>query len=81
VSVKKNLREFYAMPTPPVWVLIALVLLSAEIILSHPSAKPEGMAFWTFSRNHTKVAAHIAVREQSARAVFVRPNTPVVSNP
>jgi arabinosaccharide transport system substrate-binding protein len=58
---KKHLSDLFAATTPAVWVLLALSLGSAAIVLPRPSTQKEGMKLWLFNKMHQQVYAKVAV--------------------
>jgi len=55
MSVFSRLRAFFAVTTPAVWVLLALMLGAAGLIAGRPGARTTGMSHWLFAKGHVAV--------------------------
>lgn len=62
MSVLSRLRAFFAVTTPAVWVLLALVLGAAGLIAGRPGARATGMSHWLFAKGHVPAYAPIFER-------------------
>jgi arabinosaccharide transport system substrate-binding protein len=59
---RKRLGDFFSATTPAVWVLIALALGSALVVLPRGSKPKEGLKLWVFSQTHQE--AYVPLVEQ-----------------
>jgi arabinosaccharide transport system substrate-binding protein len=57
---KKHLAGIFAATTPAVWVLLALSLGAAAIVLPRPSSQKNGMKIWLFNKGHQQVYSTVA---------------------
>lgn len=70
----KRLGGFFSLTTPAVWVLLALSLGSAFIVLGPSSRRKDGMKLWLFAKTHQEIYAAVAGRwnaEQPAPATQI----------
>jgi arabinosaccharide transport system substrate-binding protein len=61
-TLKKRLREVFAVTTPAVWVLLALSLGAGAIVLPHASAKKDGLKLWLFEKHHQQAYAPVLAK-------------------
>ena len=54
-ELKKYLGGLFAATTPAVWVLLALALGAALIVLPRPSNRKDTMKLWLFNKMHQQV--------------------------
>lgn len=57
-----RLREFFALTTPAVWVLLVLSLGSAFVVFSRESTQSKGLTVWIFAKQHGLVYDPVLVR-------------------
>ena len=65
-ELKKYLGGLFAATTPAVWVLLALALGAAIIVLPRPSNRKDTMKLWLFNKMHQQV--YVTVAEDWNRA-------------
>ncbi len=59
-EIKKRLVDLFAVTTPAVWVLLALSIGAAAIVLPRSSAQKSGMKIWLFNKAHQDVYDRVA---------------------
>jgi arabinosaccharide transport system substrate-binding protein len=53
--LKKRLRDFLAITTPAVWVMLALSIGAGAIVLPQSSSRKDGLRLWIFAKTHQHV--------------------------
>ena len=59
-ALRKRLGEFFQLTTPAVWVLLALSIGSAFIVLRPSGEAHAGMRLWLFAKTHKEVYVDVA---------------------
>lgn len=66
--LKKRLRDFLAITTPAVWVMLALSIGAGAIVLPQSSSRKDGLRLWIFAKTHQHIYEPVAEKWNQEQA-------------